>query len=220
MTSCGRFDLLDQTLSSFLQTCDHDIKKFIIIDDSTDSQCHSNIRKKYQGVELITNDERIGQIKSIDKMYSHVDTEYIFHCEDDWLFFKSGYLNKSLKLLESDSNIFQCWIRDRNDHNHPTLNETEEYGGIEFKEMLPMWEGIYSGFTFNPSLIRKSDYDKLGNYYKIGGETKIGHFLKNKFNHKFVTLTDGYVKHIGYSHHVDDIDVEKNRSHYYDFKYV
>jgi len=33
--------------------------------------------------------KNIGQIKSIDKAYSMVDTEYIFHCEDDWEFYDS-----------------------------------------------------------------------------------------------------------------------------------
>ena len=51
---------------------------------------------------MIINEKRLGQMKSIDKAYSEVDTEYIFHCEDDWKFFKNGFIEKSMKLLEED----------------------------------------------------------------------------------------------------------------------
>jgi hypothetical protein len=35
--------------------------------------------------DVIVNKKRMGQLFSIDKAYSVVDTEYIFHCEDDWV---------------------------------------------------------------------------------------------------------------------------------------
>ena len=39
----------------------------------------------------------IVSIKSIDSVYSTIDTEYIFHCEDDWEFYDSSFIEKSLK---------------------------------------------------------------------------------------------------------------------------
>ena len=35
--------------------------------------------------EVLVNKKRMGQLFSIDKAYSIVATEYIFHCEDDWV---------------------------------------------------------------------------------------------------------------------------------------
>ena len=50
---------------------------------------------------LFLNRENIGQNASIDKMYKNVNTEYIFHCEEDWEFYKSGFIEDSLKVLET-----------------------------------------------------------------------------------------------------------------------
>ena len=35
--------------------------------------------------DVLVNKKRMGQLFSIDKAYSLVTTEYIFHCEDDWV---------------------------------------------------------------------------------------------------------------------------------------
>ena len=42
--------------------------------------------------KIIYNDVNIGQCKSIDKAYELVDTEYIFHCEDDWEFTSPNFI--------------------------------------------------------------------------------------------------------------------------------
>ena len=38
--------------------------------------------------------KRAGQIPAIDAAYAHVDTEFIFHCEDDWEFTSAGFVEK------------------------------------------------------------------------------------------------------------------------------
>ena len=45
-------------------------------------------------LEFIFNERRRGQILSIDRLYSTIDTEYIFHCEDDWEFYKKRFAKK------------------------------------------------------------------------------------------------------------------------------
>lgn len=214
LTSCNRFDLLQRTLNSFLKYNTYDIERFIVIDDSTNVACHGSIMSEFPFVELITNESPLGQIKSIDKLYSLVDTEYIFHCEDDWEFTKPGFIEKSLSILESKQDVLQVWIRDTNDHQHPLLEEKQEVNGVEYKELMPMWQNLYSGFTFNPSLRRLEDYKRVEPFYQHGGETKIG-IMYNTLGYKFVSLLDGFCKHIGWSRHTEDVDVLKNRDHYY-----
>lgn len=56
--------------------------------------------------------KNLGQIKSIDLAYQEVKTDYIFHCEDDWLFYRSGFIEDSMTILESDQSILTVWLRD------------------------------------------------------------------------------------------------------------
>ena len=102
ITSCGRFDLLERTLDSFFEYNTYTIKKVIITEDSTEGKKLEKLVSKYkdQNFKLIINETREGQLKSIDKAYNEVDTEYIFHCEDDWEFLKEGFIEKSMKLLK------------------------------------------------------------------------------------------------------------------------
>ena len=56
-------------------------------------------------IQVIVNRPSLGQIASIDKAYATVTTPYIFHCEDDWRFFRSGFIESSLALLQLDRSI-------------------------------------------------------------------------------------------------------------------
>ena len=98
ITSCGRFDLLERTLDSFFEYNIYPIKKVIITEDSTEGKKLEKLVSKYkdQNFKLIINETREGQLKSIDKAYNEVDTEYVFHCEDDWEFLKEGFIEKSI----------------------------------------------------------------------------------------------------------------------------
>lgn len=215
LTSCGRFDLLEKTIDSFIKYNTYPIKKYYIVEDSQNKDIF-NIQKKYSFIDIIFNEEKLGQIKSIDKMYNLIDTDYIFHCEDDWEFTNGGFMEKSMEILENYPNIFQVWIRDKKDHQHPLLPKIYELNGIKYQEQLPLWQGIYSGFSFNPSLRRKKDYNLIKPYEKIGGETRIG-LVYNKLNFKFMSLTDGYCKHIGQNNHVNDPQTINNKKAYYNF---
>ena len=93
LTSCGRLDLLTKTIESFNKFNTYPITKFIFIDDSGDikfkkkaNKILTSLLKKYD-YSLIFNENRQGQIKSVDYAYSMVETPYIFHLEDDWEFY-------------------------------------------------------------------------------------------------------------------------------------
>ena len=59
------------------------------------------------------NETRIGQIKSIDKAYKEVKTEYVFHCEDDWEFLREGFIEKSMEMLKEDPKIAVVGLRSK-----------------------------------------------------------------------------------------------------------
>ena len=141
-TSCGRFNLLEKTMKSFFNYVDLPIEQTIVIENSLDP----NIEKHMENIsisinrpfDLIINEENIGQVSSIDRAYSFVNTEYIFHCEDDWEFFDTGFLSKSKMLLDDRPDIVNINLRVRFDGEkgsmHPITDIMTSASGIRYHE--------------------------------------------------------------------------------------
>jgi len=161
ITSCNRFDLLQRTLNSFFKVNIYPIERIIITEDSTKEDMRNKILSIYgDKVELIFNPSNLGPYRSIDNMYKMVNTEYIFHSEDDWEFISNpNFLKESLDILEERHDIHQIWIR-KDYHSHEwiesEINSTKN--GTQFKMLKVPHCGNWCGFSHNPGLRRKSDY--------------------------------------------------------------
>lgn len=102
VTSCNRHDLLRQTLESFYQVTDVEPQQVIIIEDSDTPRPEWLSGDIWRGRNImwLSNECRMGQIYSIDRAYSHVKTDYIFHCEDDWDFqLRDRWMRESKEIL-------------------------------------------------------------------------------------------------------------------------
>jgi hypothetical protein len=200
ITSCNRIDLLNRTFDSIILTNTYPIKKYIIIEDSGKIECNLFIKKKYPNlnIELVYNTPKLGQHSSIDKAYSMVDTDYIFHCEEDWEFYKEGYIEYSFKILDSSPKILSCWLREDNDTNgHPIEPTYQSYENIKYRLMSKNWGKGWHGFTFNPTLIRVSDYNLIKPYSQYKDEQ----IISTKYNNlgfSAAKCDGGYVRHIGW----------------------
>lgn len=229
LTSCGRLDLLEQTLNSFLRYNNYPIERYIIVEDSADKDVYAkciDLNTKYGNIfEFIFNEEKLGQTKSIDKAYSLVKTPYIFHCEDDWNFFARGFIQKSLSVLRTRPDILQAWIRPKTDGilNPIAANVFFTEDGVPFRRVMPVSfytgrvlendekETVYNymGFSFNPGLKRIKDYNILGSggYHLAKQEHIIDAFYRD-LGFSVVSITnndmDGYVKHIGNERRVEN----------------
>ena len=214
LTSCNRPDELAVTLSSFFKHNTYPIAKFIIIDDSGLHGCVDKcLRFIPSTVEIVIvyNENNIGQASSIDKAYSLVDTEYIFHCEDDWGFYDYGFIEKSMEILESNPRIFTVWLREYRhgrvvENGHPVLPSINDnlyrFLGV-FQERTNIW----CGFTFNPGLRRTADCMLLhpysqykdSTYCNCGGiEQALSNlYYRNGFVSAITLKDSGYVRHIG-----------------------
>lgn len=200
LTSCGRFDLLQKTLRSFFQNNDHPIEKYIIVEDSGNPKAGEylrNIVKEFPTAHFqhLINKKRIGQILSIDRAYAEVQTPYIFHCEDDWEFIRSGFMQPSLDLLEHLPDAIMVWLRDPLDvpgiiRSMKPYNSPHRY--FDVSRATPKYI-----LNFNPGLRRLADYREAGSYQKIGEEHQIGHFYYAR--EKKILLLGGspYYRHIG-----------------------
>ena len=99
ITSCRRYDLLKQTITS-MQPWIGKFSRRIVIEDS-------DYRPRYfdeleaKGFTVLINGSTLGQHRSIDLAYGQVDTEFIFHCEDDWEYLAEPNFRAAKHILEN-----------------------------------------------------------------------------------------------------------------------
>lgn len=230
MTACGRPDLMEKTLDTFMQFNTYPIERWIITEDSADpeifSQCKTLNDKKYQNkLEFMFNETKLGQARSIDLAYSMVDTEYVFHCEEDWEFYAEEFIEQSLSILRADETVLQAWLRPKADRILNDIKpEVYEIDGIGVRDVLPksfMVKGglqgggdlivrDYMGFSWNPGLKRMSDYRLLNKgYASIKEEHLIDAFYRaHEKGFRVVSISEndeqGFVRHIGWGRRADD----------------
>jgi hypothetical protein len=224
LTSCNRPDLLQKTLESFVKYNTYPIKETIIIDDSGSIGCNDVVVQPFLStinIKLIYNKSNIGQIQSIDKAYSYVRTKYIFHCEEDWDFLQSGFIEKSLRIFnENHEKLYTIWLRPHNcTSGHPIIYDNEKNG---YFKMKPDYSYIYKGqtytwcgFTFNPGLRRTIDCLLIHPYFIncdktiINNKEYVGEYLLNKkyadAGYYSFILDDphGHINHIGWNRHIE-----------------
>jgi len=220
ITSFNRFDLLKQTIDSFisLNNNNYPIEKIIVIEDSGLIEMKSKILNEYNDkIELIYNKHTIGQPLALDKMYDAVETEYIFHTEDDYLYEgNSNFLKESVEILEEKKDVHQVWIRLLEDFE-PTHGEEgpqqfedqilQTSSGVQYKMYKKNWRG-WSGFSWNPGLRRSDDYFEMfpkgfrefttKNFRKSGIPTEFNcaqHAASQGYRGAF--LLNGACKHMG-----------------------
>lgn len=206
LTSCGRQDLLEVTLSSFFKHNTYDIAEFYIYEDSGVAGINDHLKELYPFIKWIEPKFRTGQIIALDTLWQQVKTPYAFTMEDDWETYRPGFIEDSMSILETDAKIMQVWLREKEDTNqHPIIFKAGKNYGI-----MASNNGLWAGTCFNPSLKRKADYDLIKSYGKHTqfsfkqpwkAEAAISQ-LYNRLGYKAAILLQGYIKHIGWNRHV------------------
>ncbi|URW80797.1 glycosyltransferase family 2 protein [Xiashengella succiniciproducens] len=226
ITSCGRLDLLQRTIDSLWQYYQFPKDRFIIIEDSANKAVATELQSIYgQKATVIFNEKNIGLLASVDKAYSYVKTPYIFHCEDDWVFYRPGFIEESIAMLEADPKLKQVNLRSiHHDYikNHPLDIEKErlEIAGTTcykvrmpenfdksgIKTQLPLHELDWSCFSFNPGVVRLKDYAATKGYKNIAeSEAEISSWYKKR-GYYMVVLENDAVLHIGWGHSLEGHD--------------
>jgi len=187
MTACDRLDLLEKTLKSFFAFNTYPIERFLVRDDSglekVWRQTMDLISKMGIPVEVMGVGQ-LGQAASIDEMLNLVYTKYVFHLEDDWVFFRRGFIEDCLSVF--DEKTAQVWVRDRNDGVVAKVGEHQERGGVGF--------GVVENhnFSLNPHLRLMSDMRFTGK-----NETMMSEWVRESGLHT-LWLEDGYCRHTGW----------------------
>ncbi len=219
LTSCGRWDLLEKTISSLVSYWDGKPPAAFYIHDDSGEQNQTLMKeldrflmRHWQIMADWTFSNRKGQPHAIDMTYMLVQTPYIFHCEDDWEFYNTGFIADSRSVLEAEPKCASVWIRHPNDRNLHTViagvKLTKQ--GVRYQQMATRYKGNWHGMTWNPGLRRLSDYLAMGKFSDMcewRNNDQI--YSEIQFNKKYyeagyvgMSLCRGFVKHIG---HLDAI---------------
>lgn len=125
LTSCGRYDLLQQTLDTLSLSIDLSKYSKIMTEDSKDE--HHIAKMKNANANWFLQWWKIlytrwsGQSDvlqchyyALQTLYNHIDTKYTFHCEDDQIFYKTNfdYIKLSYDILENNKDIAIVTLRD------------------------------------------------------------------------------------------------------------
>lgn len=207
ITSCGRFDLLRKTLSTLDQFNTAPIRAVFITEDSGDPSVESCIPEHWRPwTRCFINAPKLGQMKSVDLAYAQVETPWIFHCEDDWAFYRPGFIEDSQKLLEADPQALQVWLRsyahDLAIHNHYIhLGNRQCVEGIAYYQVRSD-KADWQGFSFNPGLRRLSDYLSIAPFAQYQGEKALSRRYAEDDRYAFILENDA-VLHTGWGGHIE-----------------
>ena len=213
LTSCGRFDLLRQTLDSFFRYNTYPLRNFFLIEDSAKAGVENHIPESVRAaVKVRVNRPPVGQIAAVDKVYAEVTTPYVFHLEDDWLFYRPGFIEDSRKILQAEPRALLVQLRS---YHHDLayygvrplrLGARRVVDGVAFYR-LESGHAHSQCFSFNPGLRRRGDYPDGGYTALAGGgtgtEAEVAaseyYAAQGCFQ---VALENDAVKHTGFGRHV------------------
>jgi hypothetical protein len=181
ITATDRLDLLERTMKSFVKynTYPTDI---IIRDDSglesawvETKELMSSFHVPFKLLEI----GQVGQARSIDLLMDEVESEYVFHLEDDWEFDRPGFIEDCFKVL--DNSVIQVRVRHRDDGSAAQT--------VPYNEVADQCTNHL--FSFNPHLRRATKMKFEGQ-----NETMLGEWVK-AMGKKTLWLKEGACRHLG-----------------------
>jgi hypothetical protein len=202
LTSCGRFDLLKETVASFLEH--FDAEKIIIADDADRPEEAALFAKSFPKVEMRVNQPKLGQMRSIDALYATISTPYVVHLEDDWGFACSLDLDSVTSFLEVRPDISVVCIAHRvYDPRFAKGARKTQHGGIDYLvwdlDAHPKW----FSYSFNPSVARMALWRDIGPFARFVTEEDLSLFCKSK-SMRIAMVDPGISDHIGDDRHAHD----------------
>ena len=193
LTSCGRFDLLEETLVSLEAAEPNGFARRIIVEDSADEAMAGKIRARFPDYELIFNQPNIGQMRAIDRAYSAVET-----------FLTGPFLGTCREVLEKHRDIAVACVRQVAELAPKYRERLQPLDGRGDVLRMPAdAHPEWFGYSFNPSLVRLESFRRYGPYAGHGSEEILSYRLK-KDGFTMAFLNPGSAVHIGGEAHVLD----------------
>ena len=201
LTSCGRFDLLETTLASFVGH--FEAPRILIAEDAGRPAEAAAFAHRHPEVEMRANPARLGQMRSIDSLYAVVKTPYVLHLEDDWEFNSSADLSAVTDFLEARDDISVCAVAYRLDPRYRKSARTETFRGKNYLvwdlDAHPKW----FSYSFNPSIARLSMWRELGPFARYATEENLSAACKAR-GLRIAMIERPIAHHIGEKRHAHD----------------
>lgn len=197
VTMCRRLNLFIQTMDSLLaNNLDLDlVGEWFAVDDGSATADLREIARRYPFLRLLIN-RRKGHPHALNSVFSKVQTRYLFHFEDDWLFETRGhYLRDSYEIMQHDSTIGEVCLRDSPGISHST--ETIDYVQHQYGEGGSHWPG----FTLNPSVLDMEKIKATGDFEDVPWFERryAERFHSNGYRVAYLKPPDNkrYIQHLG-----------------------
>ena len=171
ITSCGRPQLLKKTLDSFVKYNTYPIAQVILCEDSGINGIVDFVKNILPyPITFCYNEMRMGQMKTIEKYTQLIKTPYVFHLEDDYEFFDSGFIELSFRILDLDPRISQVLLEDE----QHTYSKIDIGNPLCYKVMTNKLDEINANngdgpltvFSWRPSL-KRFEIQKIFNLFNL-----------------------------------------------------
>lgn len=207
-TACNRPELLLNTLESL--NFYYRIEDFHSVTVHEDFPGCENLptKRRFPTVRFIESKYRKGHMRSLDRLYQEVVTDFFFHIEEDWEFYDGGFIEQSIALMVMYPDCMTAWLRAHKDTNGHPFSHNGRF--LQMSTEHDHW----AGFTLNPGLRRDAHYDfcfEEKAYPNRGAmaEVAIGQHMKSKgLVAAILDSSRGFVRHTGDAHKTVDIESE------------
>jgi hypothetical protein len=209
ITSCGRPHLLRRTLVSFVKFNTYPIKEAIVCEDSAILGVADFVKDILPyPITFCINEERIGQMKTIEKYTPLIQTPYVFHLEDDYEFFDYGFIELTFKIMNTDPNISQVLLEDvqhdffkvdiQNELCYKLLtNDPNDPNILHYNH----GDGALAIFSWRPSL-KRIEIQKLRMPYELWDDEYTIELEINKLGYYAVVTKNIKDGRKGFCHHI------------------
>jgi glycosyltransferase involved in cell wall biosynthesis len=202
ITMGRRPELLRQTLSSLFSVCE--FQHVIAINDFRDDQTNEAFKALCPTGQLISLDHQLGHHAAVDHMYSKVQTDWVFHTEDDWEFTEPVDLDRLVNLVKQHAWMAGVSLRSEVDFGLCEADQKkvlhEHYNDLDVFRLDGMHDQ-WHGFTFNPHLAPLNTWRKVGPFSRFKKERHISRAVRQA-GMVMPYLTHGGCRHIGWENSV------------------
>lgn len=210
-TMGGRADLLEKSIDSIQEKWI--FQHVIAVNDFADPACDKLFRQKFPQGILLSDGEKRGHHGAVDWIYQHVQTPYVFHTEDDWVFPRAVDFEAIKQFLNQEPRAISYCLRypvEFLDEVALEKSSRRQKNGVDYMDLSAAHEEWY-GYSFNPHLIKAETLRRIGAFSQYKKERHISRALKKQGG--FVAYADTRLcEHIGEGMSVANPDAGKQKS--------